>query len=230
MSHVLKSISLVIIAKPPIWGRVKTRLAASIGNDQALAIYGQLLQLVASVAQKWPGVVLLSAEADDGWNGTGLEHLPRRIQPVTGLGCRIEAALNWGLEHADHTIAIGTDCPAMSVADLMAVAKGLAVVDGLESTRVAFGPAADGGYWSVAVAAGSPLSLICADDLPWSTAQLLSATRSRLQTANEAWHEGPLLTDCDDESDMISAVAAGLLVMPTSTPNRTKNPTQRDSP
>ncbi len=224
MSRVKKSISLVIIAKPPIWGRVKTRLAASIGNDQALAIYGQLLHRVASVAQSWPGVVLLSAEADTGWNGTGLEHLPRRLQPDTGLGGRIDAALSWGLEHADHTIAIGTDCPALSVAALLAVAEGL------ESTGVAFGPAADGGYWAVAVAAGAPVSLICADDLPWSTAQLLSETRSRLQTANEAWHEGPLLTDCDDESDVISAVAAGLLVMPTFNTNRTENPAPKDSP
>ncbi len=197
--------ALVIIARPPRHGRVKTRLAAGIGADGALAVYRQLLAIVARVARRWPGPVLLAADGHDGWDGTGLEGWPRRLQPATHLGGRIADALAGGLAVAPAAIAIGTDCPGLHEDHLRAVARGLA------SAPLAFGPARDGGYWAIAATAAAPLAVACAGDLPWSTPELLAATRARLTAAGCRWREGPVLADCDDRDDLLAAIAAGLL-------------------
>ena len=201
--------ALVIIAKPPVLGQVKTRLAAGIGAEGALAIYQQMLAIVARTAAAWKGPVLLSAMHLDGWDGTGLEHLPRQVQPPVDLGGRIAAALRWGLTVAPAALAIGTDCPALSPRRLLAVAAGLS------HAPLAFGPAEDGGYWAIGATGTAPLDLICAADLPWSTPDLFAATRQRLDDRGWTWHEGPTLADCDDVSDLNAAIANGLLIWPS---------------
>lgn len=200
--------SLVILARAPEPGRVKTRLAATLGPAGALAVYRQLLACTAAVAQAWPGPVLLAATGE-GWRDSGLEHLPRQAQPPGSLGARIAAALRWGLARAPRTVAIGTDCPGLDVAAL------LALVQGLDEAPVAYGPAADGGYWGVAVRDGAPLGPMTADDLPWSQPDLLTASRRRLLAAGCASTLGATLADCDDADDLAAAVRAGLLTWPS---------------
>lgn len=201
--------SLVIIARPPLIGRVKSRLAHSIGEPAALAVYRQLLHRVASVQAAWPGPVCLLAEHEDGWDDTGLAHLARRPQPSGGLGRRIAAGLGWGCNVALQTVVIGTDCPALSLAHLTAVAAGLNA-----TTSVSFGPAEDGGYWALGVTESAPLALLTADDLPWSQATLFTESTQRLQTHGVTWHCGPRLADCDEVADLYAAVAAGFLHFP----------------
>ena len=205
----MRNTSLVIIARPPLLGRVKSRLAQSLGAPAALAVYRQLVQRVATVQAAWPGPVCLLAEHHEGWDNTGLAHLTRRLQPSGGLGPRISAGLAWGCSAAPQTIVIGTDCPALSIAHLQAVAAGLST-----TTSVAFGPAEDGGYWALGVTESAPNNLLTADDLPWSQATLLAESTRRLQAHGFAWHSGPCLADCDEVADLHAAVAAGLLNLP----------------
>jgi len=205
----MRDTSLVIIARPPLLGRVKSRLAVAIGAPAALAVYRQLLHRVATVQAAWPGPVCLLAEHNDGWDDTGLAHLVRRLQPSGGLGPRIAAGLAWGCSVAPQAVVIGTDCPALSIPHLTAVAAGLNA-----TTSVAFGPAEDGGYWALGVTALAPMSLLSADDLPWSQPTLLVESTRRLQTHECAWHCGPRLADCDEVTDLHAAVAAGFLRLP----------------
>jgi rSAM/selenodomain-associated transferase 1 len=201
--------ALVLIARAPQHGRVKTRLAAGIGADAALAVYRQLLAIAATTAAAWRGPVLLAADGDAAaWNGSGLERLPRRAQPAGGLGGRIAAALRWGLECAPHAIAIGTDCPGLRPAHLQHLAAALA------AAPVAFGPAADGGYWGMAVGSAPAIPLVAADDLPWSQPGLLAASRQRLAAAGLASATGDTLADCDDADDLAAAVRDGFLAWP----------------
>ena len=201
--------ALVIIAKPPILGQVKSRLAVTIGEAGALDVYRQLLQTVVRVIRDWEGPVLLSAHALSPWEGSGLEHLPRQLQPSTGLGGRIAQALAWGLTCAPRALAIGTDCPGLSVPHLTTVANGL------EAAPVAFGPAVDGGYWAIGVTRAAPLELLGAEQLPWSTPDLLASTTASLLARGCTWHLGTTLADCDDAVDLQLAVTSGLLTMPT---------------
>lgn len=201
--------ALVVIARAPELGKVKTRLAASLGVTRTLTVYRDLLAVVVRTVRAWPGPVLLAADGEAAaWTGSGLEDLPRRPQPTGSLGARISAALAWGLEHAPHAIAIGTDCPGLSLAALHHVVAGLA------TAAVAFGPAQDGGYWSVAVGNAAVLPLITANDLPWSQPDLLDFTISRVAAAGHRHALGPLLADCDDADDLALAVSTGLLTWP----------------
>jgi rSAM/selenodomain-associated transferase 1 len=202
--------ALVLIARAPALGQVKTRLAASIGATGALAVYRQLLARAAALQAAWPGPVLLCASGHDAaWNGSGLEHLPRRPQPETGLGGRVAAALRWGLTCAGGAIAIGTDCPALRASHLRHLSEALA------TAPVAFGPAEDGGYWGVATAAPAAIAAIGDESLPWSTPHLLAASRAHLATAGLDAALGDTLADCDDADDLAAAVAAGLLTWPS---------------
>lgn len=201
--------ALVIIARAPEEGRVKTRLAAGIGVPGALAVYRQLLASVAQVQAGWAGPVLLTTTgAADAWAGTGLEHLPRRPQASGGLGCRIAAALQWGLLHRDQAIAIGTDCPGLEAVHLQRLASAL------DQAPVAFGPAEDGGYWGVAVADPAAIPLLADDALPWSTPEILQVSQQRLAAAGFPSALGDTLADCDDADDLAVAVSAGFLTWP----------------
>lgn len=199
--------ALVILAKAPEIGQVKTRLASSIGPEAALAVYRRLLARSAALTRGWDGPVLLAAAgADAAWAGTGLDHLPRRPQPAGGLGCRIHAALAWGLESGStsgRAMVIGADCPAITPGHLRAVAGLLEVAD------IAFGPADDGGFWSVAVSDARPLAVLGDDTLPWSTGRILVEIQQRLATAGLTSALGPQLRDVDDAADLAAAEAAG---------------------
>jgi rSAM/selenodomain-associated transferase 1 len=201
--------ALVIIARAPEAGRVKSRLAAGIGSAGALAVYRQLLDIVAGVQSAWRGPVLLTASGSDAaWADSGLARLPRRAQVEGGLGQRIAAALHWGLETSGRAIAIGTDCPGLRVEHLRRLAQGL------DTAPVAFGPAEDGGYWGVAVADARAIPVLSADTLPWSTPHLLQASHERLAAAGIAHATGDTLADCDDADDLAVAASAGFLTWP----------------
>jgi rSAM/selenodomain-associated transferase 1 len=202
--------ALVIIARAPEPGRVKTRLAAGIGAPGALFVYRQLLQIMAAVQDAWPGPVLLTASGDDAaWQDTGLAHLPRRPQAEGGLGRRIAGALHWGLTTAPQAMAIGTDCPGLRREHLDRLAA--AVVH----APVAFGPAEDGGYWGIAVRDPRVIPVIADDAMPWSTPEILADSHRRLDRAGFRHATGDTLADCDDADDLAVAVSAGFLTWPT---------------
>jgi hypothetical protein len=196
--------SLVILARAPELGRVKTRLAATIGAASTLRVYHHLLARVADVARGWPGAVtLMTTGADAAWDGSALAHLPRTPQPDGGLGRRIAAALRLGLSQAPCAVVIGTDCPGLTAAHLERLAA--------TATPAAFGPADDGGYWGLALTDPAVIAPCTGDDLPWSTPALLDATRDRLAVAGLACATTEVLRDCDDADDLAAAIAAGFL-------------------
>jgi uncharacterized protein len=196
----------MIIARSPELGRVKTRLAADLGESGALSVYKELLSVVARVAQEWQGPVgLLATGSDENWAGTGLENWPRRQQEGAGLGPRIWQALNWGLDLAPSTIAIGTDCPALSLLNLKLL------VEGFKKGHVVFGPAEDGGYWAVGVNHRKPTAIIGDENLPWSQSELLKMTHVLLKKNGFEATEGPCLSDCDTLDDYKKACAMGYL-------------------
>ena len=208
--------ALVVIAKAPERGKVKTRLVPGLGEDGALAAYQQLLGLTESVCQAWPGpVALFHCGAESAWRewhekvheqGTGFfANCPQREQPDGDLGQRIAAALHFGLELSPRAIAIGTDCPDLSIAALSSVSSGL------NEHEVCFGPATDGGYWAIGVASARATPVTCASDLPWSQPNLLQTTQHCLNSADISYDVGFQLADCDTATDYTRAVQAGRL-------------------
>ena len=198
--------ALVVVARAPERGRVKTRLARDLGADHALSVYHQLLQRTAAAAASWSGPVLLATTGDQSlFSGTGLERHPRCEQPAGGLGRRLSAALRAGCELADAAIVIGTDCPGLTTGHLRQVAAGVRQAD------ASFGPATDGGFWSLGSGCGKVIDLLSHPDLPWSAPNTLDAFRKVLEQHGLSSCLGPSLDDLDVIDDLRSAIRSGLL-------------------
>lgn len=200
------STCLVVLARAPEAGRAKTRLAATIGEAQALQVYRRLLAITAEAALAWPGPRWLASAGDPAaFAGTGLERLPRADQPEGGLGVVIAAALALGLDRASAVLVIGSDCPGLREPALAAVAGALA------AAPVAFGPADDGGFWAIATRAQSTCELVATLPVPWSSRATLATLRSELAAAGLPSALGPTLADLDTAADLDAAIAAGVL-------------------
>lgn len=186
--------ALIVMAKPPIKGKVKTRLAATVGEDEALRIYEALLTVTKQLVSAWEGPLYIWHDADalpvPGWESVRASHY---LQEGSDLGERMASALETVLDTHRAAMIIGTDCPAITPEHLDEAALQL------ESSDVVIGPAVDGGYYLLGLKEFSP-SLF--SDMPWSTDQVLQATIYRCQALHLTVHEGPVLRDVDTEGDL----------------------------
>lgn len=201
--------ALALLLKAPRRGTVKTRLAATLGPDRALAIHRALAERqVAALPADWPGLIHFTpADADAemrAWLGPR-DYVP---QPPGDLGARIASALAAGFASgARAVIALGGDCPALDTTLLRRAARDLAA-PGVDAV---LGPAADGGYYLIGLRRPCPELF---RGVAWSTPAVLAETRARLKDVGLAWRELPELRDVDDEMDWRAAIAAGLLPAP----------------
>lgn len=196
---------VVVLARAPVRGFVKTRLAATIGPDGALAVYHQLLARTAAALAAWPGQVLVAHTGDPAAFGSWWASRERMPQPEGHLGVRIAAALRAGLARRPVAAVIGTDCPGIAAAELAAVAR-LAVAG-----TVGFGPCPDGGFWAIAARDRAVADVLERADVPWSSDATLAVAVARLAAAGLGSAHGPCLADCDTAADHAAAVAMGLL-------------------
>jgi uncharacterized protein len=191
---------LIIFAREPLAGQVKTRLAAALGAEGAAAAYRELIDatLEYAVAARTQGIVAAIEiwctpdPASPYFHALAECHgVQLRRQRDGDLGGRMSGAIADALARAPAAILIGTDCPAQGVAALAAAVAALAEAD------VVLGPAEDGGF--VLVAARIPLRF---DGVRWSTAHTLRDTRSVLARAGLRWAELPLSWDVDEPADL----------------------------
>ncbi|MFD1875297.1 TIGR04282 family arsenosugar biosynthesis glycosyltransferase [Hymenobacter bucti] len=193
-SHVL------VFAREPVLGRVKTRLAAGIGAEAALAVYRELLALTAAAvaAAQVPATVWL-AEAPAGadphkprpeWPG-----LPWRVQPAAdSLGTRMAQAFAEAFgAGAGRVVIIGTDCPDLS-AELLRQA-----FDQLLRHDLVVGPADDGGYYLLGM---NQLHAELFDNKNWSTATVLPDTLADAARLGLRVAQLPTLHDVDSAQDL----------------------------
>ncbi len=190
--------SVVVFAREPVPGRVKTRLAAAVGERAAARLYAVLLKRTLAVvaASPFDAVVSVAEEPSEEWIG-GLE-LRWEVQPESDLGGRMEDAFNRRFgEGADVVIIVGSDCPRLHGRHLLAAA------DALDRAPAVLGPSADGGYWLVAQRRpGVDLWT----GVPWSSPGTLAATRKRLEELGTPWVELDELDDVDTEDDLRNAL------------------------
>lgn len=167
---------IVVFARAPVLGRVKTRLAADLGEAAALDIYRWLGRHAVSAASAVPGahVVVQHTPADGAasireWLGDALgARGTLRPQADGDLGARMAGAIAEGLEvGAEAVVVIGTDCPTI---DAAVIERAFALLDDAD---VVLGPALDGGYYLVAVRAAQPALF---HKIPWSTDVTLART------------------------------------------------------
>jgi len=193
--------ALLIFAKDPVPGTVKTRLASSIGATAAAQIYSDLVERTLAVASdaRRAGIVgdieLCCAPDANGAAFTAWRDrfgVALMVQQGDDLGARMQHALNAALARGVKALLIGTDSPPLDSAYLAQAAGALATHDAV------FGPAEDGGY--VLVGLSRPLDVF--DHIAWSTPDVMTATRARLIAERATWRELPTLWDVDTPSDL----------------------------
>ena len=134
--------ALLVFAKAPRPGRVKTRLARALGPEGASRLYAAFLEDVWARAGRVEGCVpeLWAASEQD---AEGLAPRACRVQPDGDLGARMSGALADALARRPRALLVGTDAPTLPPAFYDDARWALDTHD------VVFGPSADGGFYLV---------------------------------------------------------------------------------
>lgn len=185
---------LIIFVKNTIKGKVKTRLAQDIGDDQALLVYKRLLEKTAAVVSegqfaKW---VFYSdqIEENDLWEaGIG-----KKLQKGSDLGEKMANAFKDGFDANFRRICIiGSDCYELNIEIIWSA------FDQLKTHDCVIGPANDGGYYLLGMTAFNDEVFEAKD---WSTDQVFPQTLESFKSQNLFYHQLPELTDIDTLEDL----------------------------
>ncbi len=167
---------IVIFAKPPVPGRVNTRLIPAVGADGAAVLARAFLldTLDAMRTLDWARVTVASTGPFE----TGLipPSIPIWTQGEGDLGDRVERVLRRALHDAPVAMAVGVDSPGVPTAALARANRWLAAARG---ARAAMGPTADGGFYTLGLTE-CPEGILAG--LPWSREDTLARTRDRLES------------------------------------------------
>ena len=194
---------LLVFARLPELGRVKTRLAAEVGDERALAIYEAMLRdVVHGIGDSSPEL-----EIEFLWppspnaNGTLLRRAFAQhnvaMQTGTTLGDRLSMAFSerFFFHRTKKIIAIGVDDPLLP-RELIDHAFAL-----LDSCEYVVGPASDGGYYLFGCRALSFDPSVFAD-IAWGTSSVLETTLARIAAMNRTVALLPERMDVDTAVDL----------------------------
>jgi rSAM/selenodomain-associated transferase 1 len=169
--------ALIIFAKAPEPGQVKTRLSPPLTSDQAAGLHEAFVLDVVSAARPVRGVTqwLSCAPSTTHPFFRGLARRFRlRLLTQTGetLGERMASALRQALDAgATRVVLIGTDVPTLPASIIRDAFRLLRRAD------VVLGPACDGGYYLVGVSRRVPPIF---DEIPWGRSTVLEATLAQI--------------------------------------------------
>ncbi len=190
------SVALLVIAKAPVPGRVKTRLCPPCTHAQAATLARAALEdtLAACDAAAAGGRRVLVLDGRPGaWLPAGWDVVAQRGD---GLAARLAAAF---ADAGGPAFLIGMDTPQATPAQLAAGLRAVAAAD------AAFGPAIDGGYWSIGLREPDPAVFA---GIPMSRAHTGAAQRARLAALGLRTVDLPALRDVDDIAAARAAAAA----------------------
>lgn len=190
------TVSVAIMAKAPVAGLAKTRLIPALGATGAARLQRRLtLQILQTAQQASLGPVALFCAPDTNHRFFRALHARTGVALVaqhTGdLGQRMHTAVS---AHSGPVLVVGTDCPALTPADLQAAAQQLCA-----GHDAVVQPAEDGGY--VLIGLRAPCWPVF-DGVAWSTEQVMPQTRTRLAAQGLRWCEAPTLWDVDVPADL----------------------------
>lgn len=189
---------IAVLAKAPIPGLAKTRLAPALGARGAARLQRQLTrQALETALASGLGPVTL-------WCAPDAQHrFFRALRQKTGVDCAVQPGGDLGermhtafQRHcaAGPLLLIGTDCPPLTPQHLRTAAEAL-----LAGDEAVFIPAEDGGY--VLVGLRQPQPELFAD-MRWSTASVMADTRERARAARLTLRELGPLWDLDLPADL----------------------------
>lgn len=186
---------LILFVKNTELGKVKTRLAKTIGDEKALFIYKALLQHTRKVAEKVEALrkVYYSSFVDSN-DEFESDFFEKRIQVQDDLGIKMYSAFKDAFgERADKVVLIGSDCYEINdeiIEDAFT---------SLNENDYVIGPAHDGGYYLIGM---KTLNKSIFEDMVWSTDNVMLDTIIDIKKQKKSYFLLPTLTDVDHEKDL----------------------------
>ncbi|WP_149179253.1 DUF2064 domain-containing protein [Streptomyces sp. TRM49041] len=190
--------TVLVIAKEPVPGRVKTRLTPPFSPAEAARLAEASLADTLDVVRATPADrhVLVLAGAPGPWLPPGFQVIP---QGAGGLDERLAAAFAWSARtHPGPALVVGMDTPQVTPR-LLATA-----LDFRDGAGALFGPASDGGFWALGLAAPDAELL---RGVPMSVPGTGRAQRRRLTDAGLTVRDLPVLRDVDTAADALAVAA-----------------------
>lgn len=186
---------LMIFAKNPEIGKVKTRLAKTIGDEKALMIYLKLLEHTYAIADKvFADKAVFYSEKVQEFDILDYYKFPKFLQKGKELGERMDRAFGQAFgQHYEKVVIIGSDCYELTpeiIEDALAA---------LDNHNVVVGPAKDGGYYLLGM--DRHYSHLFRNKV-WSTEDVLLDTLLDLKKLKLSYTLLPTLTDVDEEEDL----------------------------
>lgn len=206
--------TVLVVAKAPVPGLAKTRIAATIGDEAAAHIAAAALldTLTTATAVGWPVVVAMTGDLSRAVRADEIRAAlePLRVIPQRGEGLG-ERLANAHADAADDAgvIQVGMDTPQLLVADYLDAGRTV------ELGSIVIGPAVDGGWWLLGlpdpalahVLAGVGMSQ---DDTGARTEEALGGDVIRLRTINDmdTWDDAVSIARDIPISQLAAAVSA----------------------
>jgi len=185
--------ALLIFIKNAELGKVKTRLANTVGAAKALQIYRALMahtrQLARTVSVKRLLFYSNFIDTEDQWSTNEFQ---KHLQEGDDLGERMQQAFAFAFEQHQKVVIIGSDCASLTT-DILSEAFDL-----LDQHPFVVGPAIDGGYYLLGMNRFTPELF---DNMTWSTDTVLSDTLQSIQSLGATYALLPQLSDIDFEED-----------------------------
>ncbi len=193
---------LIVFAKAPDAGKAKTRLIPALGEAGAAALHARLvthtLTTITSAAL-CPVQLWCAPNTTHPFFDSCKNNFPVTLHQQQGanLGERMAHAMNHNLQQNFNSVIIGTDCPALSTADVEQAFTNLQ-----NGSDIVLAPASDGGYVLMGLTHFSP-TLFSA--INWGSGEVLATTRKKIAALQWPSTELATFQDIDRPEDLHEA-------------------------
>jgi len=196
---------LLVFARVPQRGRVKSRIARELGEERTLQLYqamlADLLDSVGDSSSHSEVEILWTADGEVGGDELRKWFGDRELSTQTGrdLGERLVTAFSERIlfDKTEKVIAIGTDAPTLGREEIELAFQLL------DSCDWVLGPAMDGGYYLIGCREEAFFTRAF-EEIEWGSSTVFEATRERLRTRNRTVAILPVRNDLDEMSDLRS--------------------------
>lgn len=193
MNRITEMNKLIIFIKNPVKGNVKTRLAATIGDDKALEVYLKLIEYTLNLAKS------LKVEVNLFFSNQIISEYPflkKHFQEGSDLGDKMKNAFKKCFdEGGSNVVIIGTDCAELTK-DIIEES-----FEQLKNNSIVIGPAWDGGYYLLGMNQFYPEIF---NHIEWSTSKVFDSTLEKIKNADISFYTLATLRDIDTEEDLFT--------------------------
>lgn len=195
--------AVIVFARAPVPGASKTRLIPALGAEGAATLHARMIERSIETLAAATGTLQLWCAPDTRHplfaEFANRHDLKLHTQCGDDLGARMYHALDAALRDHACAIIVGTDCPALTPADIEAAAQALQ-----QGADAVIGPAEDGGYWLLGLRAVSPTLF---EDMPWGGDTVCAQTRAGIEALGWRCHALRTLADVDRPDDLVHVPA-----------------------